>query len=485
MKKLTLGITTITLPLAMACALCPTAVAEDLMRTQHFDRDPKWDALHNRVPMETPHRVRQFFGWSRTRNAEGERTGEIGGRVQRSLTRARYSTTLTTPLTLEDRIEFSGRLAVTKDDGNSGVLLGLFNERSDGWRTPNALAIRIDGNGGKYWLFADYGSRNGLVGGLGAFEGERYQTTPTKPFAANGTSHRWSLRYDPNAADHGELTLKIDDRVYRTVISREVRADGAVFDRFGIWNQQATGSGMEVWFDDLVVNGQHFGFDGDPRWTGEGNDADFADGFVRPFHQYGFSETGFAGGRRGELGGVIWRDERPSYYADRIEQMSLENELRASGKLAFLRAGADSGVYLGWFNARTKAELDRKRESGQREYLGVLIEGPSRIGHYFRPGYATQSGTGRNQDVGPVLRPSEQVLAWSIHYRPRAANGRGEIRATIDGESSTLILAPGDRERGAVFDRFGLFNIQAGGWHVELYLDDLSYTAGASSSGKN
>jgi hypothetical protein len=38
---------------------------------------------------------------------------------------------------------------------------------------------------------------------------------------------------------------------------------------------------------------------------------------------------------------------------------------------------------------------------------------------------------------------------------------------------------PGHRALGAIFNRFGLFNVQSGGHFVELYLDDLSDTAGS------
>jgi len=85
-----------------------------------------------------------------------------------------------------------------------------------------------------------------------------------------------------------------------------------------------------------------------------------------------------------------------------------------------------------------------------------------------------------------VLQPSKQAHRWSIQYRPPAADDRGEIHVKIDGKDSCLTLDSGSRAQGAMFDCFGLFNIQAGGWHVELYLDDLTDTAaGSNSSGKN
>jgi hypothetical protein len=33
-----------------------------------------------------------------------------------------------------------------------------------------------------------------------------------------------------------------------------------------------------------------------------------------------------------------------------------------------------------------------------------------------------------------------------------------------------------ERETGAVFDRFGLFNFQSGGQYIEVSLDDLTWT---------
>lgn len=37
--------------------------------------------------------------------------------------------------------------------------------------------------------------------------------------------------------------------------------------------------------------------------------------------------------------------------------------------------------------------------------LAVLVEGPSRIGHYFRPVYGTSDDLLKVMDRGPVIRP--------------------------------------------------------------------------------
>ena len=61
---------------------------------------------------------------------------------------------------------------------------------------------------------------------------------------------------------------------------------------------------------------------------------------------------------------------------------------------------------------------------------------------------------------------------WSIRYLPQA----GQITVQLDGETSTLLVSSEHRKQSASFDRFGLFNCQAGGHFVDLALDDLTYT---------
>ena len=430
------------------------------LRHESFDSDPGWDGHRNRLRPERSPVTRQDFGWSATDHAGGER-GELGGWMQRSLTPARYFLRLPRTYTFEDRLEASGRVAVTHDDGSSGVLIGWFHESSRGWRTSSSLAFRLDGNSARYWVFYEYGTRRRFTGGGGAFEGDRYQTTPTPPFRADRTRHRWRLTYDPDANDGaGEVTFRIDDRQYVVPMDPSHRADGAVFDRFGIWTQEATGSGMEAWIDDLVVNGARFDFDEDPGWEGVGNRVRFEERVVRPFHDYGHDE--------GAARGVIFRDEEPSYWADIVGPLSLEDELFASGTISIPVAGVDSALSIGWFDAKTK-----RSSMSPRNTLAVFVEGPSRVGHYVRAAYRTSSGRGLSAPDGPVILPDGKTRTWSIHYRPEA----GTIVVTLDGVSRTTTLEPGHRQDGASFDRFGIFNMQRGGWHVVFTIDDLVYTA--------
>src|SRR5437762_5057042 len=133
----------IMLPLLCAAAAGPGSG----IRIESFDADPGWDGYRNRLEPPRPHVVRQHFGYSTTDKAGGAKAGEVGGRVQRSITPAWYAMPIE-PRTLNDRIAFSGRFAVHDDESNTGTLLGLFNDKlSRGWRTAHSLALRIDGNG--------------------------------------------------------------------------------------------------------------------------------------------------------------------------------------------------------------------------------------------------------------------------------------------------------------------------------------------------
>jgi hypothetical protein len=444
-----------------------------------FDTDPRWEGYRNRlVPDDLPV-TRQDFGHRTSRKAGGRQAGEIGGRVQRSVTPAYYAKGIE-QVTLDQKLNASGRFAVHNDESNTGTLFGWFNaELSRGWRTAHSLAFRIDGNGGKYWVFFEYGTGDWMTGCRGCFEGDAYQTTKTKPFPADGTPHDWTLVYDPAGADgNGLITFTLDGTPYDLPLAPGHKQRGATFNQFGIFNQQAAGGGMDVFFDDLVLNGRPIDLGTDPKWDAKGNHVEFQDRVRRPLHDFGFSPTRHAGGKAaGEIGGLVWRDEAPSYYADKVGPLGLDDALTASGKVAFTGAGSDSGVYIGWFDSTSKRAAPAATEDrAQRNFLAILIEGPSRVGHYFRPCYRCADGGGVTADDGAIVRPDGRVHDWAIRYDPAGAGGNGLITVTFDNKDQSLPLRPGDKARGATFDRFGLFNLQSGGNYVFVYVDDLAYT---------
>ena len=118
-----------------------------------------------------------------------------------------------------------------------------------------------------------------------------------------------------------------------------------------------------------------------------------------------------------------------------------------------------------------------RKANSHRNFLAVLVSGPTRIGHYFNPVCATADGTRRYAKAEPVIVPG-RAYDWRMVYDPKANDAAGAIEVTLGTESVTLNLKPGDKERGASFDSFGLFSSGPGGGLMKIYFDDLKYTAG-------
>jgi hypothetical protein len=454
--------------------ILPLAVADDGLVHEAFSKDPGWEGKTNIPDSSVCVSKTQDFGYSRTRHAGGA-IGEIGGNVFRSLTPATYAKWIR-PRTLNDSLHASGKFTVTHSEGGSSAIFGWFNHESRGWRTPNSLVFRIDGEAGKFRVFFEYGTQTLKTGGGTTFEG-RYQTTKTPMHLADGTSHAWSLDYDPNADEgHGEITFSLDDKIYKAPLAAGHKGEGATFDRFGIMNMQTSGDTMTLWLDDLVIDGQREDFALDPGWEGRGNQATFTDCGIRPHHDFGYRRSNHAGGEPGEVGGLMWRiesfhPENAGYYADPIGLLSLDDELTASGRVAFRGAASDSGILFGWFNSRTAIGAP------PANFLGLFIEGLSRVGHYVRPAFGTSDDIKDVLTAGPVIRPDRTTHRWSLKYSPSANQGRGQITMTFDEQSVSMDLTAAARKGNAIFDRFGFLSWHRGGNYVDIYFDDITYTA--------
>src|SRR5262249_31760730 len=129
----------IALFLAWCCAFCGQSQSAEsesktVLKTEHFDRDPGWDGVNNRVKVEKPIHVIQDFGFSATQHTGGKAPGEIGGRVQRSTTSAFYGMPLDAPKTFDNKLRCSGCFAVTDSGGLSSLYFGWFNTRTPGSR---------------------------------------------------------------------------------------------------------------------------------------------------------------------------------------------------------------------------------------------------------------------------------------------------------------------------------------------------------------
>src|SRR3989442_13554756 len=116
---------------------------------------------------------------------------------------------------------------------------------------------------------------------------------------------------------------------------------------------------MTTYFDDILIDDATEDFSADPEWVGVSNRTTFVDCVVRPRHDFGFQSSSYAGGKPGEMGGIIWRTEASqpqtaAYYGDpAVGVLTLDQDLTASGRVSLTRASSDSGVLIGWFNSET------------------------------------------------------------------------------------------------------------------------------------
>jgi hypothetical protein len=452
---------------------------------QSFDSDPGWDGLRNHSAPNPGLSVTENFGFRNTSNAGGA-AGELGGTIARTTTPAWYADVISAPKTLNDVLTASGKISLANGQSTDGNLFfGWFNSVRQGWRPWSSLDFRLDGQGSYSNIYIDYDTQTWRAGGSGTNTLYRIQH--------DGSQHTWQLSYDPAAnSNKGVLSFQLDSLTPITLnLATGDKAQGATYDRFGWWNGQSPAadvtapyiSYMTAYFDDVQHDGgavQTFA-NSNTGWDAHGNSTTFVDKEFRQAHNFGWSNTNYAGGTQaGEIGGTIWRPSagRETYYGAKTTQnFSLNDHLIASGRVALRRANSDGGMYIGWFN---KSSIESVTGSGSQpiaNFLAVEIEGPSSIGHYFRPVLGTADKTRRDSNTGPVIFPDAQPHNFNIDYDPSANGGNGAVTVTLDNLTKQLLLTAADRTTGATFDHFGIFGFSPDGNCVEAYFDDLTFTS--------
>ncbi len=456
------------------------SVKQAELRTERFDRDPGWDGRNNRSATPEPRRVRQDFGYSPAAKA-------VGGHVSPAAEPAFYGKNLPAR-TWNEPLSASGALTVGAEERPEGnTLVGFFNaETLNEWRTPGTVALRVNGRGDGFHLHLEYATSRWRAGGdfFATTDPKTGKRTP-RLIPGGRVVHAWSLKYDPKGNDGGgTVTATLDGETLALNLDPGHKADGATFNRFGLLNvMKSADSGGTLWLDDVALDGATDRFDADPGWEGRGNLRTYMSDNVRPRFNFGFSPTRHAGGAAaGEMGGLVFRGDerypdRMAFYGDRLEPLTLEKPLKASGKVSLRRGVTDSTVLLGFYHSTESMRASQAQASGIPEnFLGIAVEGPSRDGFLFYPIYGSdREGDGGNAVAArpPTILPDGKPHDWMLEYSP---SGSGRITVTMDGKPVSLDLSPAHRKTGARFDRFGLVTTHIDGNGQEIWFDDLSYT---------
>ena len=215
-----------------------------LGRAQDFSQDPKWDASGNRATYQSKDVAGAHdFGFSAT-NYAGGKPGEVGGTFWRSGKYAWYADR-TGPLTLDDRLEASGKVVLKSGAPDSDMFLGWFNSTNKDEPPVQAghfLGVHIGGptRVGHYFhpsLATAKGTKSRAAAG---------------PVLTPGKVYDWSLVYDP-AADggNGAITVTLGDDSVTLTLKKGIKAQGASFDRFGVFTSNIGGQIVRIYLDDL------------------------------------------------------------------------------------------------------------------------------------------------------------------------------------------------------------------------------------------
>jgi hypothetical protein len=294
------------------------------------------------------------------------------------------------------------------------------------------------------------------------------------PISAQGNRHRFAVSYDPaGAQNRGQFRATVDDLPQATfALAPGVKQQQFSFTHFGLLNHLKSGSPMIVYFDDLILNGEKLDFSQDPKWEAHANHETFVDHDIAGRQHYGFCDSHFAGQQAGELGGTLWRSEKPSYYADTVGPFTLRTPLRISGFITLTVGAPDSGAFLAFFDSTSI------KAAKFLNVLGIQIEGPSRAGHYVRPMLFTTSGKIKSPNTGPVIHPDGKPHRFDLRYTPPTATAAGSLALTFDDQQQPSVPVPPERaDPATTFDRLGLLPNLVGGDQLQLFIDSLTYTS--------
>ncbi len=208
---------------------------------------------------------------------------------------------------------------------------------------------------------------------------------------------------------------------------------------------------------------------------------------------YGFSDSGNAGGPIGEAGGTIIRHAVRSYYADRtVGRLTLNDRISANGTLYITQPATNATWHICHFNSTDVAA------NGGRNILGVSIaDGAGSLGSPRIQAAIGLSNAGANptvENTGAARLSLGDLTTWSYAYDPTGGTtGDGQQVLTYTTFQGTFSIAnnltAAQRATGATFDSFGILVRGSGNAATNdamiAHIDSLTYTVGGSVNVQN
>ena len=471
--------------------------AEAGERTERFDKDPGWEGRNNHSEAFPARTVRQDFGYSPTRHAGGRPRGD------RRRSSPPPPSPRTTPgrsraKTFDDPLTASGMLACAR--AGVHVLVGFFNAGTvNEWRTPNTIALRLQGRGDVFYAYVEYATSRGgpaataPAGSPGPRPDDRARTSPAG--SRPGSPHTWSLTYDPDG-NNGRGRRHRDAR----------RRDGRLPPRRGPQGRRgdvrpvrpaavmkSADSAGEVWLDDVTVDGETDDFDARPGLGGVGNRRTYETANVRPRFDFGYSPTHYAGGQApGELGrpglprrlplggpdGRLRRPARPAHAGQAAEGVG-QGGPAAGGERQHDAARVLPLRATAWRSTRRRARGSRRASSASRS-RGRAARGSSST----RP-TGRRRPAGLRRRPGPAAHPPRRQAARLVagvrpRRRRRAGPDGGDARRASRSRSTCgpATGRPARRSTASGWSRPG-----STATRQTIYFDDLTYTDSQAEGG--
>ena len=145
-------------------------------------------------------------------------------------------------LTLDDPLFAAGKIALPRFSVDSGMHVGWFSSREQRWPPRSFIGAYLD----------SYSAAGRFITPMYGSSGARLERGPERAvlhgakfgpqdilFFPDGRSYDWSIQYHPQAAGgSGAITLTLGAQSTTLALDPAARREGAVMDRFGVFNMQ-------------------------------------------------------------------------------------------------------------------------------------------------------------------------------------------------------------------------------------------------------